>query len=190
MRRKLPTFVLAVVVAFATAGAAYVKKHIYDVAGMNDSGSPPPTEKVPNLAIGYTRGDDEEDNNPNAPLRPNTASLPWRGSSAGGGDSTVGDLLKFDQALRNNRLLSPEMTRLVTTGKVHPPQMPEGTKYAYGFGEKVVDGNRIVGHNGGAPGMNAELDMHLDTGYTVVVLANRDPSVAVDWARYITSRLP
>ncbi|MBI3478730.1 MAG: beta-lactamase family protein [Acidobacteria bacterium] len=168
----------------------YVKKHIYDVAGMKDSGSPPPTEKVANLAVGYTRGGDEGEDDPKGPLRPNTGSLPWRGSSAGGGDSTVGDLLKFDQALRSNRLLSPEMTRLVTTGKVHPPQMPEGTQYAYGFGEKVVDGKRVVGHNGGAPGMNAELDMHLDTGYTVVVLANRDPSVAVDWARYITARLP
>ena len=168
----------------------YVKKHIYEVAGMKDSGSPPPTEHVANLAVGYTRGGDEDEDDPKSPLSPNTGSLPWRGSSAGGGDSTVGDLLKFDQALRSNRLLSADMTRLVTTGKVHAPQMPEGSKYAYGFGEKIVDGNRIVGHNGGAPGMNAELDMHLDTGYTVVVLANRDPSVAVDWARYISARLP
>lgn len=168
----------------------YVRKHIYEVAGMKDSGSPPPTEHVSNLAIGYTRGGDDNEDDPKSPLRPNTASLPWRGSSAGGGDSTVGDLLKFDQALRSNRLLSPEMTRLVTTGKIHATQMPEGSKYAYGFGEKIVDGNRIVGHNGGAPGMNAELDMHFDTGYTVVVLANRDPSVAVDWARYISARLP
>ncbi|MGZ4844291.1 MAG: hypothetical protein ACXVJ1_06235 [Candidatus Angelobacter sp.] len=27
------------------------------------------------------------------PLKPNTATLPWHGSSAGGGGSTVGDLL-------------------------------------------------------------------------------------------------
>lgn len=165
----------------------YVQKHIYDVAGMKDSGSPPVTEKVPSLAVGYTHGEEDD---PAAPLRPNTDTLPWRGSSAGGGDSTVGDLLKFDQALRQNRLLSPDMTRIVTTGKVHPAQFPEGTKYAYGFGEKVVDGKRMIGHNGGAPGMNAELDMHIDTGYTVVVLANCDPSVAVDWAKYISARLP
>lgn len=165
----------------------YVQKHIYDVAGMKDSGSPPLSERDPHLAIGYTRG---EEGDPNAALRPNTDTLPWRGSSAGGGDSTVGDLLRLDQALRAHRLLSPEMTSLVTTGKVRPPQFPEASKYAYGFGEKIVDGNHIVGHNGGAPGMNAELDMHLDMRYTVVVLANRDPGVAVDWARYISVRLP
>jgi D-alanyl-D-alanine carboxypeptidase len=165
----------------------YVQHHIYDMAGMKDSGSPPVTQKVPELAVGYTR---EKENDDKGPLKPNTDTLPWRGSSAGGGDSTVGDLLKFDQALRNNKLLSPEMTRLITSGKVHPPQFPASVKYAYGFGEKLVDGNRIVGHNGGAPGMNAELDMHLDTGYTVVVLANRDPQVAEEWARYISARLP
>ena len=44
-------------------------------------------QKVPNLAIGYMRDED------GGPRKPNTATLPWRGSSAGGGDSTVGDLL-------------------------------------------------------------------------------------------------
>ncbi|MGZ4841705.1 MAG: hypothetical protein ACXV5J_08155 [Candidatus Angelobacter sp.] len=45
-------------------------------------------QKAPNLAIGYMRDED------GGPLKPNTATLPWRGSSAGGGDSTVGDLLR------------------------------------------------------------------------------------------------
>lgn len=169
----------------------YVQKHIYDVAGMKNSGSPPVTEKVASLAIGYTRhADDDGEDNPNAPLRPNTAGLPWRGSSAGGGDSTVGDLLKFHQALQANKLLSPELTREVTTGKVHPPMFPPGRKYAYGFGDFAMGGHRVVGHNGGAPGMNAQLDMHWDTGYTVVVLENLDPPEASDMARYISDRLP
>jgi CubicO group peptidase (beta-lactamase class C family) len=165
----------------------YVQKYIYDVAGMKDSGSPPESQRVPNVAEGYTRGEGDDEG---GPLKPNTDTLPWRGSSAGGGSSTVGDLLKFDQALRNYKLVSPEMTHLITTGKVHPPRFPDGVKYAYGFGERVIDGNRVVGHAGGAPGMNGELDMHVDTGYTVVVLANRDPQVAEEWSRYISSRLP
>lgn len=162
----------------------YVKQHIYDVAGMKSSGSFPITQKVPNLAIGYMREDD------GGPLKPNTASLPWRGSSAGGGDSTVGDLLRFDQALRNNKLVSAELTRTITTGKVSPPRFPGNAKYAYGFGDKDSGGDRVVGHNGGAPGMNAQLDIHWNTGYTVVVLANLDPPVATEWAKYISDRLP
>ena len=151
---------------------------------MQHSGSSPVTERKGDLAVGYTRDVDSE------PWRPNTDSLPWRGSSAGGGESNVEDVLTFDQALRHNRLLSAEMTQLVTTGKVHPPEFPEGVMYGYGFGVKMIDGQRVIGHNGGAPGMNAELDMHLDTGYTVVVLANCDPDVAVRFARYISARLP
>ncbi|MBZ5533747.1 MAG: beta-lactamase family protein [Acidobacteriia bacterium] len=169
----------------------YVQKHIYDAAGMKNSGSPPATEKVANLAVGYTRqGDGDGDDDPKAPLKPNTAGLPWRASSAGGGDSTLGDLLKFHQALQGNKLLSPELTREVTTGKVHPPMFPPGRKYAYGFGDFMVGGHRVVGHNGGAPGMNAQLDMHWDTGYTVVVLENMDPPGASDMAKYISDRLP
>jgi D-alanyl-D-alanine carboxypeptidase len=162
----------------------YVKQHIYDVAGMKSSGSFPITQKVPNLAIGYMREDD------GGSLKPNTNTLPWRGSSAGGGDSTVGDLLKFDQVLRNNKLISAELTKTITTGKVSPPRAPAASKYAYGFSEKIIDGDRVVGHNGGAPGMNAELDIHWNTGYTVVVLSNFDPPEATEWAKYISDRLP
>lgn len=169
----------------------YVQKHIYDLAGMKNSGSPTPTEKVSNLAIGYTRhGDDDSEDDPNAPLKPNTAGLPWRGSSAGGGDSTLGDLLRFAQALQGNKLLSAELTREITTGKVHPPMFPPDGKYAYGFGEFMVGGHRVIGHNGGAPGMNAQLDMHWDNGYTVVVLTNMDPPAATKMAQYISARLP
>ena len=162
----------------------YVKQHIYDVAGMKSSGSFPITQKVPNLAIGYTHEEGD------GPFKPNTNTLPWRGSSAGGGDSTVGDLLRFDQALRNNKLVNAELTRTIITGKVSPPRFPANAKYGYGFGDKNSGGDRIVGHNGGAPGMNAQLDIHWNTGYTVVVLANLDPPAATEWAKYISDRLP
>jgi hypothetical protein len=38
--------------------------------------------------------------------------------------------------------------------------------------------------------MNAALDMHWDTGYTVVVLSNMDPPQAMETSRYISERLP
>ena len=38
--------------------------------------------------------------------------------------------------------------------------------------------------------MNAQLDMHWDTVYTVVVLANMDPPGASDMAKHISDRLP
>jgi D-alanyl-D-alanine carboxypeptidase len=51
-------------------------------------------------------------------FRPNTDTLPYRGTSAGGGYSTVQDLLKFANALEEHKLLNPEFTEMLTTGKV------------------------------------------------------------------------
>ncbi len=94
-----------------------------------------------------------------------------KGGPAGGGFSTVEDLLKFDNALRHHKLLNEEYTNIVTTGKV---EMGPDMKYAYLFGDEIADGHRIVGHNGGAPGISAVLDMYWDSGYTVAVLSNYD----------------
>lgn len=55
--------------------------------------------------------------------------------------------------------------------------------------ETRAGGHRIVGHGGGAPGMNGRLDMYLDNGCTVVVLANQDPPAAERVAAYVRSRL-
>ena len=37
-----------------------------------------------------------------------------------------------------------------------------------------VNGQRVVGHSGGFAGVSANLDMYLESGYTVVVLSNYD----------------
>lgn len=80
----------------------YVREHIFKPAGMTHTGSFMVDSLPPNTAIGYTRGDENAPSS--APLRPNTRDLPGRGSSAGGGYSTARDLLKFLQALRENRI--------------------------------------------------------------------------------------
>ena len=81
---------------------AYVDRHIYRPAGMTHTAAYPPDSLPPNTAIGYTRGD--EDAPPTAPLRRNTELLPGRGSAAGGGYSTAGDLARFVQALRDKKI--------------------------------------------------------------------------------------
>jgi D-alanyl-D-alanine carboxypeptidase len=161
----------------------YVQRHVYDVAGMKASGSFPKGEKVPNLAVGYTRRGSDD-----GKLVNNWDTLPWRGMSAGGGDSTVGDMMRFAEALRSHKLLNAELTETVITGKRQPGPDPN-RKYAYGFEENFVSGHRIVGHGGGAPGMNGMLDVLMDNGYTVVVLANLDPPAAQNVASYISERL-
>lgn len=159
----------------------YVQEHIYEPAGMTATGSTPKTERPENLAVGYMRG-------PSGKVEPNWETLPYRGMSAGGGESTVGDLLRFANALRGYKLLSREMTERITAGKAETPRGATG-KYAYGFEDRVENGRRFVGHGGGAPGMNGMLTILWDEGYTVIVLANLDPPIAQDAADYVSDRL-
>jgi len=56
-------------------------------------------------------------------------------------------------------------------GKV---EIKEDVQYAYGFMDKTLSGQRVVGHGGNAPGVCDLMDMYLDLGYTVIVLSNTD----------------
>ena len=88
----------------------------------------------------------------------NVYTKPARGSSAGGGYSTAEDLLKFTIALQTNKLLSEAQTKRAFPGS--------------------------LGVAGGAPGINAELE--IDPGsYTIIVLANYDPPSAANVSQQI-----
>src|SRR5467141_2317942 len=69
----------------------YVRRHIYEPAGMTHTGSWRIERWPRNTAIGYTRGG--QDAPPTAPLTRNTDYVPGKASSAGGGYSTAHDLL-------------------------------------------------------------------------------------------------
>ena len=157
----------------------YVREHIYQRAGMTETGSEPEDATVPDRSIGYTKMD------PSA-WAPNTGTLPYRGSSAGGGYSTVEDLTRFAEALRTHKLLDLLYTDMLTTGK---PGTPERS-YAYGFEDRLMNGIRCFGHGGGAPGMNGDLRICPGAGYVVAVLANLDPPAASRVSGFIVNRLP
>ena len=96
------------------------------------------------------------------------------GCPAGGGFSTVRDMLRFAEALRGNKLLGAQMMQTVLTGKVGIEGAPPFVKQAYGFSERIMNGKRVVGHNGGAPGISADFKVFWEDGWTVVVLSNYD----------------
>jgi CubicO group peptidase (beta-lactamase class C family) len=156
---------------------AYVAERVYAPAGMAHTAAYRLDEDVPNRALGYVRESAEGDQ---ASLYPRTNLLvsPLKGSPAGGTYSTVHDLLRFAQALRNHQLLSAALTDALLQ-----PRVAMGTRgdasYAYGFGCHSVGGVRIVGHNGGAPGVGAQLDMYLELGYVVALLSNYDAGASM-----------
>ncbi|HEX3437513.1 MAG TPA: serine hydrolase domain-containing protein [Pseudacidobacterium sp.] len=193
----------------------YVRDHIFEPAGMDSTGNLPEDQHVRDLSIGYTKDSgphltligpgpgpggpphlvlkgpepDPGNQSANGSFRSTEETLPYRGTSAGGGYSTVGDLLKFVHALSSNKLLNAHDTKLLITGKVDTPR--PGTRYAYGFEDhSTPDGVPFYGHGGGSPGMNGRLSVFPRSGYIVIVLSNFDPPAADDMARFISDRLP
>ena len=98
---------------------------------------------------------------------------------SGGAYSTTGDLLKFAQALVDHKLLTPAMTAVILTPRVNSPQPggPAVDEYTYGFAYQQINGVTFVGHNGGTPGYEGQIDIYPRTGYVVVVLTNTDDTM-------------
>lgn len=154
----------------------YVRDRIFKPAGMTSTDSLPESEKVTRRAHGYMRRDHE--------WVSNADTLPSRGMAAGGGYSTVGDLLRFARALQAGTLLSKEL--------VSAAWQPQNLTKSYGYGFTVSNEGRLLmlGHSGGAPGMNGELRIYPNLGYVVVALSNFDPPAASRMAGYFEARMP
>lgn len=140
----------------------YVRENIYRPAGMTNTDAYDLDLVTPNLALGY----EKEFTDGGIRFRNNLFKHVIKGTPAGGGYSTVEDLLKFDAALRSNKLVSPEYTKLLLTPK------PELNSPEYGYGFSINAKQSIAGHNGSFPGISSNLDMFLGNGYTVVVMSN------------------
>jgi hypothetical protein len=62
-----------------------------------------------------------------------------------------------------HQLPSPALTDTVLAGKVATNRAGAGEDtYAYGFSDSRINGVRVVGHNGGSPGYEAQLDIYPD----------------------------
>jgi CubicO group peptidase (beta-lactamase class C family) len=171
-------FVLLGAIIEAVSGDSYyeyVNDHIYEPAGMLATGSLPESTKVPGRSIGYIK-------RPGGWV-PNTDTLPWRGTAAGGGYSTVGDLLRFAQALEDDTLISAASLAQAT-------QAQSEESYGFGFGISGEGSTTSYGHSGGAPGMNGELHVYPQLGYIVIGLSNFDPPSVSPVLDYFTERMP
>src|SRR2546430_11419388 len=79
---------------------------------MERTGSWPVDSLPPNTAIGYTNRDPDKEEFLRISVR-NTALLPGRGSSAGGGYSTAQDLLRLLNALRAGKIANAPAAAMI-----------------------------------------------------------------------------
>jgi D-alanyl-D-alanine carboxypeptidase len=172
-------FLLLGVVIEKISGKSYydfVEENICKVAGMTNSGSEPESVEVANRSKGYMRDRFE--------IVSNEPTLPWRGTSAGGGYTTARDLMKFASALMSNKLLKAE-----TLAEATRPQFKTGD-YGFGFQIGRSEEVRTYGHGGGAPGMNAILRVYPESGQSVIVLCNLDSPTASRIGDWLHARMP
>jgi len=154
----------------------YIRQHVYVPVGMTNTDSYHRDGPAKNLASNYTN------NNPSDPVHEgylwsNSYMLPPRGTPAGGGYSTTRDLLKFDLSLRNDILLDEKHTNLFFR------------RYEGELGDEYQKPERPLMLAGGASGLNSFLGIDLKNGYTVVVLSNYDPPIAIEIGRSILQML-
>ncbi|MGM9486163.1 serine hydrolase [Ideonella sp. YS5] len=149
---------------------AYVQRHVFDAAGMRETGFfMRPGRHPGRMAVGYKDG-------PGHQRVPNTADLPLIGTPAHMAFSTAGDMARFAAALYRGQLLRAELLDRFWTGVT---EQPDGVEYGYGARIEQQDGRRIVWHGGGAPGATNRFEMVPAEGLTIVVLSNVDSEPAI-----------
>lgn len=161
----------------------YVREHIYAPVGMHDTDAYPLDHDTADLAVGYTHISPESEVNLGKWWN-NVLTLPARGGPAGGGYSTVEDLMHFARALLRGRLLTPATTDTIMGAKI-ALQTRAFSHYGYDFCVEPLDTYRIVGHTGGAPGVNAHLDIYPEHDLILTVLVNADPPAATQVANMV-----
>lgn len=145
----------------------YLQDHIFDPAGMHHTGCYSYADDVPNLALGYTHLITRQAPGGTSQPTPRVTMSLSPGVSAGGCYSTVGDMLRFSDAIEGHKLVDSEWANQLLTGAASdwlgPMTRPDQASDV-----------RVAGHAGGAPGVSTWVDLYPDLGYVAIVLSNCD----------------
>lgn len=142
--------------------ADYVRDNIFARAGMSHSGYDDARTLQPNRAIGYVWAA-----NTFAKAEILNMMLPF---AAGSLYSTTEDMLRFDQALYGEQLLSRRSREEMFT--------PVLNNYGYGWVLRDIHGRSQIGHSGGISGYSAFLMRFPNERTTIIVLSNSDRTSA------------
>jgi CubicO group peptidase (beta-lactamase class C family) len=134
----------------------YLQQNILGPLKMNDTGINFLEDIVENRAVGYDKIITGE-------FKRNIFRVP-PANADGGIETTVLDLLKFDQALYETSLLNEDSKRKMFT--------PFLENYGYCWEIRQEYDNLIISHGGGAPGVNAAFRRFTTDRYTLIVLSN------------------
>lgn len=146
----------------------YMRKNVWDKAGMTHTSVEKPGEAIPNKSVLYhksKRGKIKQ-------AKPNDLSNRVPG---GGFQTTPGDMLRFGNAVIKHQLIRAETLELMTQS--HSLEK-EGNPYGFGwflYGPKPYE-NLVIGHSGEQTGAATQLMIIPKNKTVIVVLANTSGS--------------
>lgn len=140
----------------------YVKKNLFDKAGMTNSYYCSENKITKNRAHGYDRAE-------KGLVRAAYLDHTWP-YSAGSLCSTVGDLEKWNNALHHGKILDEKSYKEFLT----PVSLNDGTVTRYAKGITITDwkGKRLVEHGGGINGFLSQNSYFPDEDVSIIVLIN------------------
>lgn len=140
----------------------YLKRHILDPLGMKMTYTTADEARLQNMAVGYRKVAGK--------LQRSPLIDPSWGGAAGFLIAPLGELTKWDAALREGKIVSPESYREMTT----PFMTSKNGSADYGFGLFVdsVYGEPRIGHTGGTHGFTAADEYYPRENTRIIALTN------------------
>ena len=170
-------FSLAAIVVEEVSGKSYeefLRTELFLPAGMQHTGYRLPRYRPEEMAVGYREGERwgsflERESFVSGPS--------WHLKGNGGIQSTVGDMLRWHEALEGESILSAEAKE-----KYYARHVDEGfgdSWYGYGWALMVTPrGTRLVTHNGGNMIFSADFRRYVDEGVVVFTTSARTEFIA------------
>ena len=142
-----------------------LRSRIFEPLGMNQTRLADPEDIIPHRASGYWV------DRMGVELMNRDATQPSSTLGAGGILSSVHDMVKWDEALYGDQLLSEESKAAMWTPTVLPNR--DNTGYAFGWSVGQYRGYRSVSHGGMVAGFVANFMRLPDEEVAIIVFANR-----------------
>ena len=165
-------FVLAAIleVVTKTSYADYLSRHIFQPLGLNHTFYATPPNALMALPYTTTRSLVSGSKDFAAGIIPDPSFL----SGAGALWSSGEDLAKWNAALLDGAVISPELLSLAVTPPASVPIFQNGatTPYAMGWLRGSMNGHSLVWHNGRTYAYTAYNGMFLEDGFSLSILTN------------------
>ncbi|MEO5500728.1 MAG: serine hydrolase domain-containing protein [Ginsengibacter sp.] len=152
----------------------FIDTHIFKLLGMSHTrvaNFPRNKNNEPRLAVGFMYNDSAKKYIPANSIYHNWATYFSGITGEGMIISTTGDLLKWDRALKDHKILSAARQAEMVTVQAEKKTFPK-VQFGYGIRSGKNENGNYVFHNGWFPGFASMLIRYVHEDVTVIVLSN------------------